>query len=189
MKGFIVGVDEVGRGAVAGPLVVGASIGYWNKKNRKFLKGIRDSKRLTSRQREDWVLKFKKGEIKFYILEISNKLIDKNGMGWALRKAVADVLRNVKKTPDMVYLDGGLHAPEKYKQKTIIKGDDKIPMISAASVYAKVYRDHLMMKIDKKDLYDFKIHKGYGTRAHFNKIRENGISVVHRKSFLKNLTK
>jgi ribonuclease HII len=189
MDKLIVGVDEVGRGAVAGPLVVGASIGYWNKKNRKFLKGIRDSKKLTFHQREERFLKFKKGEIKFYTVEISNKLIDKNGMGWALKKAVVDVLKKIHKKIDLVYLDGGLHAPEKYKQKTIIKGDDKIPMISAASVYAKVYRDHLMMKMDKKYPYDFKIHKGYGTRAHFNKIRENGISVVHRKSFLKNLTK
>ncbi len=189
MKGFIVGIDEVGRGAVAGPLVVGASLGYWDKENKTFLKGIRDSKKLTPKQREDWVLKFKKGKIKFYTSKISNKLIDKNGMGWALKKAVADVLKKTHKKIDLVYLDGGLHAPEKYSQKTIIKGDDKIPMISAASVYAKVYRDHLMVKMDKKYPYDFKIHKGYGTRAHFHKIREKGISAIHRKSFLKNLTK
>lgn len=207
MKRLIVGIDEVGRGAVAGPLVIGAAIGFWNKENRKFLKGIRDSKKLTSKQREDWVLKFKKGEIKFYTVGISNKLIDKKGMGWALRIAVADVLKKVlrrspmvksesrprgasgRKIPDMVYLDGGLHAPEKYKQKTIIKGDDKIPMISAASVYAKVYRDGLMIRMDKKHPYDFKIHKGYGTKAHFDKIRKKGISAIHRKTFLKNLSK
>lgn len=189
MEKMIIGIDEVGRGAVAGPLVIGASVGYWNKGNRKFLKGIRDSKKLTFHQREEWFLKFKKGKIKFYTSEISNKLIDKNGMGWALKKAVVNVLKKVKKVPDMVYLDGGLHAPEKYKQKTIIKGDDKIPMISAASVYAKVYRDHLMMKMDKKYSYDFKIHKGYGTKRHFDKIKENGISAIHRKTFLNNLLK
>jgi ribonuclease HII len=207
MKGFIVGIDEVGRGAVAGPLVVGASLGYWDKENKTFLKGIRDSKKLTPKQREDWFLKFKKGEIKFYTSEISNKLIDKNGMGWALKKAVANVLKKIlrrssimksesrpqrasgKKIPDMVYLDGGLHAPEKYKQKTIIRGDDKIPMISAASVYAKVYRDRLMIRMDRKYPYDFKIHKGYGTKAHFDKIRGKGISTIHRKTFLKNMSK
>jgi ribonuclease HII len=189
MKGFVIGIDEVGRGAVAGPLVVGASLGYWDKENKTFLRGIRDSKKLTSKQREGWVLKFKKGKIKFYTVEISNKLIDKNGMGWALKKAVVNVLKKVKKVPDMVYLDGGLHAPEKYHQKTIIKGDDKIPMISAASVYAKVYRDRLMIRMDRKYPYDFKIHKGYGTKAHFDKIRKKGISTIHRKSFLKNLSK
>jgi len=189
MVKYIVGVDEVGRGAVAGPLVLGASAGFFNQENKKFLKGIRDSKKLTPKQREDWFSKFKKGEIKFYTVGISNKLIDKNGMGWALKRAVADVLKKINKMPDMVYLDGGLHAPEKYKQKTIIKGDDKIPMISAASVYAKVYRDHLMVKMDKKYPYDFKIHKGYGTKAHFDKIKKKGISVIHRKTFLKNLSK
>jgi len=187
MDYFVVGIDEVGRGAIAGPLVVGASAGFWGKENKKFLKRIRDSKKLTSKQREDWVLKFKKGEIKFYTVEISNKLIDKRGMSWALKKAVADVLKKIKKIPDIVYLDGGLHAPEKYKQKTIIKGDDKIPMISAASVYAKVWRDHLMIKMDKKYSYDFKIHKGYGTKKHFDKIKKVGISKIHRRTFLKNL--
>jgi len=189
MRKFIVGIDEVGRGTVAGPLVIGASAGYWNKGNKKFLKGIRDSKKLTFHQREEWFLRFKRGKIKFYSVQISNKLIDKNGMSWALKKAVADVLKKIKKIPDMVYLDGGLHAPIQYKQKTIIKGDDKIPMISAASVYAKVWRDHLMEKMDKKYSYDFKIHKGYGTKRHFDKIKENGISVIHRKTFLNNLLK
>ena len=184
MAQFIVGIDEVGRGAVAGPLVLGASAGFWNEKNKKFLKGIRDSKKLTPLQREKWFLKFKQEEIKFYVAAISNKLIDRNGMGWALKIGVAEVLGKIKKDIDMVYLDGGLYAPLQYKQKTIIRGDDKIPMISAASVYAKVWRDRLMEKMDKKYPYDFKDHKGYGTKRHFDKIGENGISVIHRKSFL-----
>jgi len=189
MRGFIMGIDEVGRGAIAGPLVIGAAVGLSDKNTKYFLKGIRDSKKLTSRKREEWFLKFKKSEIKFYISKISNELIDKNGMAWALKNGVADVLKKAKIMPEIVYLDGGLHAPEKYKQKTIIGGDDKIPMISAASVYAKVYRDHLMIEMNKQYPYDLDVHKGYGTRRHFEKIGEKGISSVHRKTFLKNLSK
>ena len=189
MSGFIVGIDEVGRGAIAGPLVIGAAVGLSDANNRIFLKGIRDSKKLTPQKREEWFLKFKKSEIKFYVSKISNKLIDKNGMAWALKFGVADVLKKAKIMPEMVYLDGGLRAPEKYRQKTIIGGDDKIAMISAASVYAKVYRDHLMVEMIKQYPYNFNTHKGYGTRGHFERIGEKGVSPVHRKTFLKNLSK
>lgn len=189
MRGFIVGIDEVGRGAVAGPLVIGAAVGLFDKNNKDFLKGIRDSKKLTPRKREEWFFRFKKSEIKFYVSKISNESIDKDGMAWALKSGVADVLKKAKIMPEIVYLDGGLHAPEKYKQKTIIGGDDKIPMISAASVYAKVYRDHLMIEMNKRYPYDFDVHKGYGTKRHFKRIGERGISSVHRKTFLKNLSK
>lgn len=185
---FIIGIDEVGRGAVAGPLVIGAACGRWNGKLAKSLKGVRDSKRLTPRQREIWFKKFKKMPIKFYTVSIGNALIDKNGISWALREGIAKLLKKSKKKPDLVLLDGGIHAPKKYIQKTIIRGDDKIPLISAASIYAKVTRDRLMVKLDKRySHYGFKNHKGYGTADHLAAVKKNGVSKIHRKSFLKNL--
>jgi ribonuclease HII len=78
---------------------------------------------------------------------------------------------------------------KKYKQKTIIRGDDKVPFISAASIYAKVKRDLYMIRMDKKINYCFADHKGYGTKKHFLLIKKNGISKVHRKTFLKNIVK
>ena len=86
-------------------------------------------------------------------------------------------------------LDGSLYAPEKYKnQQTIIKGDEKIPIISAASVVAKVYRDNMMKKMHEKyPQYGFDAHKGYGTVAHIAAIKKHGLSAIHRRSFCRNI--
>ncbi len=186
---FIVGIDEVGRGAIAGPLVLGAAAGYLNKKNKKFLIGVKDSKKLTFNQRLLWYEKFKDSDLNFYSVFISNNFIDKYGMGKALKEGVKRLLKKIDKKIDLVLLDGGLKAPEKYNQKTIIRGDDKIPFISAASIYAKVKRDLYMIKMDKKINYCFADHKGYGTKKHFLLIKKNGISKVHRKTFIKNIVK
>ena len=186
---FIVGIDEVGRGAVAGPLVLGAAAGYLNNKNKKFLIGIKDSKKLTFNQRLLWYEKFKDSDLNFYCVFINNHFIDKYGMSKALKEGVKRLLKKIDKKIDLVLLDGGLKAPEKYNQKTIIRGDDKIPFISAASIYAKVKRDLYMIKMDKKINYCFADHKGYGTKKHFLLIKKNGISKVHRKTFIKNIVK
>ncbi|HOM33293.1 MAG TPA: ribonuclease HII [Candidatus Paceibacterota bacterium] len=186
---FIVGIDEVGRGAIAGPLVLGAAAGYLNNKNKKFLTGIKDSKKLTFNQRLLWYKKFKDSDLNFYCVFISNNFIDKYGMSKSLKEGVKRLLKKIDKKIDLVLLDGGLKAPEKYKQKTIIRGDDKVPFISAASIYAKVKRDLYMIRMDKKINYCFTDHKGYGTKKHFLLIKKNGISKVHRKTFLKNIVK
>jgi ribonuclease HII len=186
---FIVGIDEVGRGAIAGPLVLGAAAGYLNNKNKKFLTGVRDSKKLTFNQRLLWYKKFKNSDLNFYCVFISNNFIDKYGMSKSLKEGVKRLLKKIDKKIDLVLLDGGLKAPEKYNQKTIIGGDDKVPFISAASIYAKVKRDLYMIRMDKKINYCFADHKGYGTKKHFLLIKKNGISKVHRKTFLKNIVK
>ncbi len=186
---FIVGIDEVGRGAIAGPLVLGAAAGYLNNKNKKFLTGIKDSKKLTFNQRLLWYKKFKNSDLNFYCVFISNNFIDKYGMSKSLKEGVKRLLKKIDKKIDLVLLDGGLKAPEKYNQKTIIRGDDKVPFISAASIYAKVKRDLYMIRMDKKINYCFTDHKGYGTKKHFLLIKKNGISKVHRKTFLKNIVK
>jgi len=184
---LIVAIDEVGRGAVAGPLVLGAVFAENNQKNKKLLKGIKDSKKLTFNQRIAWFKKFKKSSLKFYTAFVSNKVIDKKGMAQAIRIGINKLFKKIKTKPDLVLLDGGLKAPKNFRQKTIIKGDEKNPFIAAASIYAKVKRDLYMIELDKKFNYSFKDHKGYGTKNHFKLILKNGISEIHRQSFLGNL--
>ncbi|MDE2218279.1 MAG: ribonuclease HII, partial [Patescibacteria group bacterium] len=195
---YIVGIDEVGRGPLAGPLAVGACLISVSKikslQAKGFFKGIRDSKKLSEKKREEWLGKTEelktKGDLDYSVSFVSNKKIDEKGISHCLRLAVKNSLKKLKADPlkTMVLLDGGLRAPEKFiYQKTIIKGDEKEPIISLASVAAKVARDRKMIKYSKKFLqYGFEIHKGYGTVSHCQKIRENGLSELHRKSFCKN---
>ncbi|HRU33655.1 MAG TPA: ribonuclease HII [Candidatus Paceibacterota bacterium] len=184
---FIVGIDEVGRGALAGPLVLGAVAGYLNNQNINFLKGIKDSKHLTFKQRVEWYNKLIYSDLQLYTVSISNKFIDQYGMAQSLKEGVRRLLNKIQFEPDLVLLDGGLRAPQKYFQQTIIHGDEKNPFIAAASIYAKVRRDFYMIRLDKKFNYYFKEHKGYGTRKHYEMIKKNGLSPKHRKSFLKKL--
>lgn len=184
---IILAIDEVGRGAIAGPLVLGGLLCCDNKETRNLLKNIKDSKKLTFHQRLTWFKKFKLLKGQFYTVFISNKLIDKKGMGWAIKEGVKRLCEKAKIRPSMVLLDGGLKAPKIYKQRTIIKGDEKNCFISAAAIYAKVKRDLYMIKLEKKFAYRFDNHKGYGTKKHIELIRKNGISDIHRKSFLNNI--
>lgn len=190
----IVGIDEVGRGPIAGPVAVGAcsvpaDFDFY------FCKGIQDSKKLTAKMREDWekkiVLAQKEGKLLVAVTFVSSKVIDTKGLSYAIKKALATSLRKVATDPKytQVLLDGGLKAPEDFiHQKTIIKGDEKEPVISLASIVAKVIRDRHMVKLSKRYAhYDFHIHKGYGTRLHYQKIAEHGLSPEHRRSFLKGL--
>ena len=190
---YIIGIDEVGRGPLAGPVAIGA---FCVKKNFNFKKllGIRDSKKLTAEKREYFLKKIleleNKGEVDFAVSYVSAKEIDKIGISPAIKKALKNSLNKLNKNPDecSIFLDGSLYAPEEYKnQKTIIKGDDKIKVISCASVVAKVLRDRKMCLLAKKyPKYGFEIHKGYGTKKHCENIVKNGICLEHRKCFLKN---
>jgi ribonuclease HII len=183
-KYTIVGIDEAGRGPLAGPIAV-AGVAAKNK-NSKFLKGIKDSKKLSAKKREEWekVLSASR-RIECQSVLVSAKIIDKIGITKATKLAVARVLKKFSKNPDMVLLDGSLFAPNHYKQKTIIKGDEKIPLIAAASIIAKVRRDRFMLHLHKKfPCYCFNQHKGYGTKLHYKKLKKHGLSSFHRRSFL-----
>ncbi len=126
---------------------------------------------------------------------VSAKMIDRIGISNAIKKALNSSLYKLQPClpagrlfhSHFIFLDGSLHAPKEFKnQKTIIKGDEKIPVISLASICAKVTRDKHMVKMSKKfPKYDFELHKGYGTRGHYQKIKMHGLSPVHRRSFLK----
>ncbi|MDO8575251.1 MAG: ribonuclease HII [bacterium] len=200
-----IGIDEAGRGPLAGPVSVGAFI-FLKKSAKKLFNGVKESKQLREEKREEWFLKIDKakkaGLVDFSVKLISNKIIDDKGLSFAIKKGLSGALSSVvgknEKKKDkkdkkdfFVLLDGGLKAPADYlNQKTIIKGDEKIQVIALASICAKVLRDRYMRKISLKfPEYKFDIHKGYGTKGHYDAIKKFGILDIHRKSFLKNILK
>ena len=187
---YIIGIDEVGRGPLAGPVAVCALAA--SPKMLKHFRGIKDSKQLSEAQREEWLrlIKMHKGEeLRYAVSMISAKEIDKKGIAPAIRKALTASIRKLSIDPSdcEVRLDGGLKAPPEYKkQKTIIKGDEKESVIAMASIVAKVNRDRLMVRLDKKyPKYLLARHKGYGTKAHIAALRRYGLSEIHRVSFCK----
>lgn len=193
-KRFIVGIDEAGRGPLAGPVCVGAvgasrpatsTVAVNVPRRLSALDGIKDSKKLSAKKREEWFKKINgHEEFEAHHVYVSNEMIDKFGIRPAVIFGVEKVLEKFSKKPDLVLLDGLLHAPEKYTQETIIKGDEKVPLIAAASIIAKVSRDRVMMAMHEKyPQYNFAKHKGYGTKEHFERIAAHGLSPIHRKTF------
>jgi len=192
---YIIGVDEVGRGPLAGPVAVGAV--RLKAESQKIITkwgiGFKDSKKLSARGKEAWVVKIdeamREGWLEYSVAFVASSVIDKKGLSYAIRtaleKALSEIDHDVNKTK--VLLDGALRAPSHYiNQKTIIKGDEKELSIALASIVAKVARDKKMVALAKKfPEYGFEKHKGYGTRAHYEAIKKHGITKHHRRSFLK----
>lgn len=250
MDKYIVGIDEVGRGPIAGPVAVCAfiiknNLLLENQKEKKLPK-LKDSKKLSKKQREVWFeyLKVAKTEgfCDYHVSFVSSENIDKFGIAKCIQKSLNESLKKVvsencsnfvasqdnlndnasqnlpnfsclilkgsdtdKNLEDSVsrnidenyenpvsldlfhiYLDGGLHAPKEYtNQETIIRGDELHPVISLASIVAKVSRDAVMIKYAKVyPEYGFEKHMGYGTKAHYEAIKKNGQTPIHRKSFI-----
>lgn len=204
---YLIGVDEAGRGPLAGPIIV-ASFCIWARNEKDlnkmaqdllkfFPKGkIKDSKKLSEKSREEIFKKLKcdkkLGTINFAYQFSSNKVIDDKGLSYAIKYSLKKSLEKIKVSANVscVLLDGSLKAPEVYSnQKTITKGDEKEAVIALASVVAKVTRDREMVKLSRQfPQYGFEIHKGYGTRFHYEKIKEFGVSEIHRRSFLHKLS-
>jgi len=196
---YIIGIDEVGRGPVAGPVAVGAVV--YAREDIEILKeslpNVRDSKKLSQKRRgEIFALaleKKKEGLVDFTVAFVGPKTIDKNGIVYAINQSLRISLNRIAIDPDdcIVMLDGGLYAPEEYKnQTTIIKGDQKEFAISLASIVAKVSRDKKMIDASKEfPEYGFEKHKGYGTQKHMIAIKKLGMLDIHRRSFLGGLHK
>lgn len=188
------GIDEVGRGPLAGPVAVCAfkmGIDF----NARAFGPIKDSKQLTAENREAifralHALK-KKGKVDYSVSYEDARTIDSIGIGKAIKNCLEASLGDLNLVPEAceVLLDGGLKAPAIFKdQKTIIKGDEKKRAIAFASIIAKVSRDALMREFAKiYPQYGFEIHKGYGTKDHRSAIRKHGMSPLHRRSFCKNI--
>jgi ribonuclease HII len=189
-KGYnvVIGIDEAGRGPLAGPVV--ASAVFIHKKDFSRLrknKFIRDSKELAPKKRKE-VYEFLIGSVKWGTGVVSEKTIDRinifQATRLAMKKAVRDFEKRNKIKADFVILDGTMRIDVEAEQKAIVKADKKVLSCSAASIIAKVTRDEMMIKYDKKyPLYNFKQHKGYGTREHARKLKKHGPCPIHRKSF------
>ena len=195
----IIGIDEVGRGPIAGPVAVGAFLIFdenFYSEIPKFSVPLRDSKKLSRKSRDAWFKHIaglqEEGKCTFHVAMVSAGEIDLHGISKAIKKALAETLDTLGCDEEcLILLDGSLHAPEPYhNQITIIKGDEKEPVISLASIVAKVTRDEYMFKQAKKHPhYGFENHVGYGTSEHYAAIKKYGLTPLHRKSFLKNVAK
>jgi len=188
----IVGVDEVGRGPLAGPVVAAAAWvdPKYFKEDFELKKCVRDSKTLSEKQRNE-VFEFLEKEEGFRIGvgEVTPKTIDRinilNASLLAMRLAVEELVPQIEKENILLLIDGNKIVPGlTHSQKYIIKGDQKVFSIAVASIYAKVFRDRKMIKYHEKyPVYGFDSHKGYGTKKHMDALKTDGICGIHRKSF------
>lgn len=201
LKGkIILGMDEVGRGCLAGPLVVGCVV----LNGDTFIDGLNDSKKLTKKKRETILKSIKREAKDCSLYYISAKKIDEFGISKSLELAYSLALSEINVIPDFILIDGNINFLKNVINKdvrkisldldvkrfenvpiiTIIKGDGKISAISAASILAKQSRDHYMELVsDIYPEYGFSDHVGYGTKKHLDAIKEKGILDIHRRSF------
>ncbi len=199
---YIIGVDEAGRGPLAGPVAVGVSLTKMSDSKTLFtlLKkySLNDSKKVKERDREilfELLTQLKKEQkVNWSVSLISADIISKKGITFAIRKGIAKSLKDLKTDliQDKTYLemDGALKIPEGDWKKSdiIIKGDSIKPSIMIASIVAKVTRDRYMKKVSKRfPVYEFEVHKGYGTKKHRDLIQKNGLSTEHRIGWYKGL--
>lgn len=180
----VFGIDEVGRGCVAGPLVVCACLDSESLDKYEILN---DSKKITPKKREKLAFELIKNE-KFFIFVCPSKTIDSIKMAASLKLSFLNLASNVRShyKDSFLIIDGNLDYGIK-DCVTVIKGDSKHKSIMAASVIAKVYRDKLMENQTQRfSNFDFKSHKGYLTKKHISEIKESEVTYLHRKSFLSN---
>ena len=179
---LVAGVDEVGRGPLAGPVVCCAVIMPMDD----IIEGVDDSKKLSEKKRESLAEIIKEKAVSYCIKEISQEEIDSLNILGAVKKCMTDAVNGLSVKPDITLVDGvDTHLP--INAEYIIKGDLNSYTIGCASIVAKVYRDNLMKEYAKEfPEYGFEKHKGYGTKTHIEKIKEIGPCKLHRKTFIKN---
>ncbi len=191
MARFVIGIDEAGRGPLAGPVALGLVVAPEGFNIAEAFPGIKDSKLLTEKKREFFFAELEKcaqaGDLQFSVQFSAASVIDDLGMTGAIMVAIERGIAELAVDPASVeiVLDGALKAPPEFRQKTIIHGDATVPIISLASVAAKVLRDRVMRDLAKQyPDYGLDIHKGYATKAHYAAIAAHGPSTIHRHSFI-----
>ncbi len=181
----ICGVDEAGRGPLCGPVSVCAVIMPMDD----VIEGVNDSKKLSEKKRESLYEEITKKALSFKCVMLDNEVIDEINILEATKRAMREAVMGLKVQPDVVLIDA-VKIALPYETKSIIKGDATSYAIACASIIAKVERDRVMAELDAKyPEYGFKKHKGYGTKAHIEAIKQYGPTPVHRKTFIRNIVK
>ena len=181
---LVCGVDEAGRGPLAGPVCAAAVIMPYGI----IIDGVNDSKKLTEKKRELLFDTIKEKSLCYGIAFSDEKEIDEVNILNATFLAMKRAVKSLKIQPDLILVDGNRLPDFDIPAKTIVKGDSLSHSIACASILAKVTRDRLMKELSKKyPEYSFEKHKGYGTKAHYEAIKANGICEIHRRTFLKNV--
>ncbi len=182
---YIAGVDEVGRGPLAGPVVCAAVIMPLGEED--IIVGVDDSKKLSAKKREQLAEEIKKKALAYTVIEVSEKEIDEINILEATKLGMKKALESLSIPPQAVLTDGNMTLNISFPQKSVIHGDALSYSIGAASIVAKVYRDSLMDEYAKQyPQYAFESNKGYGTAAHIQAIKEYGLCPIHRRTFTKN---
>ena len=179
----VAGVDEAGRGALAGPVVAGAVVADWRLRLPWF-NDVRDSKQLTASQRERLFDLISRDALAVGVGIAGSEDIDSAGIVAATRKAMYAALDSLAVHPEFVLVDWMVLPQLRVRQEGIVKGDSRCLSIACASIIAKVTRDRIMIELDRQHPgYGFARHKGYGTASHLSLLAERGVSPVHRLSF------
>lgn len=188
VNGILAGVDEVGRGPLAGLIVSAAVVLDLNANYSDIILQINDSKKLSPKKREELSKIIKEKALYFNIASIDEKTIDKMGIGYCNQKVLHDAAMGISTAPDFVLSDGYPIKKIEVNSSYAVKGDSKSASIACASIVAKVYRDNLMKQYAKKyPQYHFEKNSGYGSKEHIDAIKKFGPCEIHRRSFLKNI--
>ena len=185
-QGFktIAGVDEVGRGPLAGPVVCAAVV--MPLKEIEIIQGVDHSKKLSRKKRELLAKLIRERALAYTVYEVNEKIIDEINILQATRLGMKNALESLKIVPDTVITDGNMTLDISFPQRSIVHGDALSYSIGAASIVAKVFRDALMEEYAKTyPAYGFERNKGYGTAEHIRAIKEHGICPIHRRTFVK----
>lgn len=183
---LVCGVDEAGRGPLAGPVCAGAVILPGNIDLEAELPGLNDSKKLTDKKRRELYEKIKSCALAWGVGFASHEEIDKINILQATYLAMHRAVEQLASVPEVVLVDGNRDPGFEMETELVVKGDSRSASIAAASILAKVTRDDVMLRMaELYPQYDFEVHKGYGTKKHYAALSVHGPSPIHRMSFLK----
>ena len=180
----VCGVDEAGRGPLAGPVYAAAVI----LPQGLAIDGLNDSKKLSEKKREQLYDEITKNAVAWSVAFATEQEIDEINILQATFLAMKRAVESLTEKADYALIDGNRMPPLEIKGETVVKGDSRSMSIAAASILAKVTRDRFMLEVDKLyPQYQFSKHKGYGTKLHYEMLAQHGVSPVHRRSFLRKI--